>query len=67
MVAVITGTDRTVISYKYKLCVISMQTTFKALSNIKPKKASRPHNTPAYVLKYHTDLLAPPLTPIFNC
>ena len=33
----------------------------------KPKKASLPDNTPAWVLKEHADLLAPPLTAIFNC
>ena len=48
-------------------CVISIQTTFKALRNIKPNKASGLDNTPAWVLKDHADLLAPPLTAIFNC
>ena len=30
-------------------------------------KASGPDNTPAWVLKDHAALLAPPLTAIFNC
>ena len=49
--------------------IISIQTTFKALGlrNIKPNKATGPDNTPAWVLKDHADLLAPPLTAIFNC
>ena len=48
-------------------CIISIQTTFKALRNIKTNKASWPDNTPAWVLKDHVALLAPPLTAIFNC
>ena len=48
-------------------CIISIQTTFKALRNIKTNKASGPDNTPAWVLKDHAALLAPPLTAIFNC
>ena len=48
-------------------CVISIQTTFKALRNIKPNKALGPDNTPAWVLKDHADLLVPPLTANFNC
>ena len=44
-----------------------IQTTFKALCNIKTNKASGPDNTPAWVLKDHAALLAPPLTAIFNC
>ena len=48
-------------------CIINIQTTFKALRNIKPNKASGPGNTPAWVLKDHADLLAPPLTAICNC
>ena len=50
--------------------IISIQTTFKALRNIKSNKASGPDNTPAWVLKDHAALLAPhpqPLTAIFNC
>ena len=39
----------------------------KALRNIKPSKASWPDNTPAWVLKDHADLIAPPLTAIFSC
>ena len=41
--------------------------TFKALRNIKPNKASGPDNTPDWVMKYRADLLAPPLTVICNC
>ena len=48
-------------------CVISIQTTFKALRNIKPNKASGPDNTPAWALKDHADLLVHPLTANFNC
>ena len=48
-------------------CIISIQTTFKVLSNIKPNKASGPYNIPAWKLKDHADLLAPPLAAIFNC
>ena len=48
-------------------CIISVQTTFKVLRNIEPNKASGSDNTPAWVLKYHADLLAPPLTAIFSC
>ena len=48
-------------------CIISIQTTFKALRNIKTNKASGPDNAPAWVLKDHAALLAPPLTAIFNC
>ena len=48
-------------------CIISIQTTFTALSNIMPNKATGPDNTPAWVLKDHADLLAPPLTAICNC
>ena len=48
--------------------IISIQTTFKALRNIKSNKESGPDNTPAWVLKDHAALLAPPpLTAIFNC
>ncbi len=46
---------------------VSIETTFKALRNIKPNKASGPDITPAWVLKDHADLLAPLLTAIFNC
>ena len=42
-------------------CIISIQTTFKALRNIKTNNASGPDNTPAWVLKDHAALLAPPL------
>ena len=48
-------------------CIISIQTTFKVLRNIKPNKAPGPENTPAWVLKDHAYLLAPPLTAIYNC
>ena len=37
-------------------CIISIQTTVKALRNIKTNKASGPDNTPAWVLKYHAAL-----------
>ena len=45
-------------------CIISVQPTGNALRNIKTNKASGPDNTPAWVLKYHAALLAPPLTAI---
>ena len=45
-------------------CIISIQTTLKALRNIKTNKAD---NIPAWVLKDHAALLAPALTAIFNC
>ena len=48
-------------------CIVSIQTTFNALRNIKQNKASGPDNTPAWVLKDHADILAPPLSAIFNC
>ena len=48
-------------------CIISIQTTLKALRNIKTNKASGPDNIPAWVLKDHAALLAPALTAIFNC
>ena len=48
-------------------CIISIQTTLKALRNSKPNKASGPDNIPAWVLKDHAALLAPALTAIFNC
>ena len=48
-------------------CIISIQTTLKALRNIKPNKASGLDNIPAWVLKDHAALLAPALTAIFNC
>ena len=48
-------------------CIISIQTTLKALRNIKRNKASGPDNIPAWVLKDHAALLAPALTAIFNC
>ena len=40
--------------------ITSIQTTFKALRNSKSNKASGPDNTPAWVLKDHSALLAPP-------
>ena len=43
------------------MSILSIQTTFTALRNIKTNKAPGPDNTPAWVLKDHAALLAPPL------
>ena len=48
----------------------SMNDLFVSVSEYLPRlnvKASCPDNTPAWVLKDHAALLAPPLTAIFNC
>ena len=47
-------------------CIISIQTTFTALRNIKTNTASGPDNTPAWVLKEHAGILAFPLIAVFN-
>ena len=41
--------------------------TFEALCNVKVRKATGPDNIPAWLLKNHAEVLAPPLTAIFNC
>ena len=46
--------------------VISVYTTFKALESVKANKATGPDNIPAWVLRNHATVLAPPLTAIFN-
>ena len=46
---------------------IPAQTTFNASRNIRQNKATGPDNIPAWVLKDHAALLAPPLTAILNC
>lgn len=46
--------------------VIDVMTTFKALQNVKVNKATGPDNIPAWVLRNHANVLAPPLTAIFN-
>ena len=48
-------------------CIITVQTTFNALRNIRQNKATGPDNIPAWVLKDNAVLLAPPLTAICNC
>ena len=46
--------------------VISVYTTFKALESVKANKATGPDNIPAWVLRNYANVLAPPLTAIFN-
>ncbi|KAK2189426.1 hypothetical protein NP493_107g07014 [Ridgeia piscesae] len=46
--------------------VISVCTTFKALESVKANKATGPNNIPAWVLRNYANVLAPPLTAIFN-
>ena len=46
--------------------VISVCTTFKALESVKANKATGPDNIPAWVLRNYANVLAPPLTAIFN-
>ena len=46
--------------------VISVYTTFKALESVKANKATGPDNIPAWVLINYANVLAPPLTAIFN-
>ena len=46
--------------------VIPVMKTFEALCNVKARKATEPDNIPAWLLKNHAEVLAPPLTAIFN-
>ena len=46
--------------------VISVYTTFKALESVKANKGTGPDNIPAWVLRNYANVLAPPLTAIFN-
>ena len=46
--------------------MLSVYTTFKALETVKANKATGPDNIPAWVLRNHANVLAPPLTAIFN-
>ena len=46
--------------------VIPVMKTFEALCNVKVRKATGPDNIPAWLLKSHAEVLAPPLTAIFN-
>ena len=46
--------------------VIPVMKTFEALCNVKVRKATGPDNIPAWLLKNHAEVLAPPLTAIFN-
>ena len=46
--------------------VISVCTTFKALESVKANKATVSDNIPAWVLRNYGNVLAPPLTAIFN-
>ena len=46
--------------------VISVCTTFKALESVKANKATGPDNIPAWVLRNYANVLAPPLTAMFN-
>ena len=46
--------------------VIDLTTTLQALGKVKTNKATRPDNVPAWILKNHANILAGPLTAIFN-
>ena len=46
--------------------VIDLTTTLQALRNVKANKATGPDNLPAWILKNHDNILAGPLTAIFN-
>ena len=46
--------------------MISVCTTFKAMVSVKLNKATGPDNIPAWVLTNHANVLAHPLTAIFN-
>ena len=46
--------------------VIPVMKTFEALCNVKVRKDTGPDNIPAWLLKNHAEVLAPPLTAIFN-
>ena len=45
---------------------VIVMTTFRALQKVKANKATGPENIPAWVLRNHADILAPPLTAIVN-
>ena len=45
---------------------ISAFTTLKALESVNVNKVTGPDNIPAWVLRNHANVLAPPLTAIFN-
>ena len=40
--------------------------TFRALQKVKANKATWPHNIPVWVSMYYADILATPLTAMFN-
>ena len=46
--------------------VIPVMNTFEALCNVKVRKATGPDTIPAWLLKNNAEVLAPPLTAIFN-
>ena len=46
--------------------VIPVMKTFEALCNVKVRKATGPDNIPAWLITNHAEVLAPPLTAIFN-
>ena len=46
--------------------VIPVMKTVVALCNVKMRKDTEPDNIPAWLLKSHAEVLAPPLTAIFN-
>ena len=46
--------------------LISICTTFKALESAKANKATGPDNIPAWMLRNHANVLAPPLIAISN-
>ena len=45
---------------------IDLTTTLQALRKVKTNKATGPDNVPAWILKNHANILAGPLTAIFN-
>ena len=47
-------------------CAISVFTTLKAFESVKVNKAAGPENIPAWVLRNHANVLAPPLTAILT-
>ena len=46
--------------------VIDLTTTLQALRKVKTNEATGPDNVPAWILKNHANILAGPLTAIFN-
>ena len=46
--------------------VIDLTTTLQALRKVKTNKVTGPDNVPAWILKNHDNILAGPLTAIFN-